>query len=462
MKKSISKISICLVIVMLFTVMFSSCGLFGSGSDDEKEDTLYTILYNDGRETRTIQVKNGEVYSISYIPSKDGYDFLGLYDSEAGGTQYVTASGVSVSAFTDKKNMTLFPKFKPKEYTVVLDYGEGVSTDITQFKIERDAQFPPLPADVYVSDKHYMNFIGWYSDSNWNTQSIKVSGADGVSDKTFNADFAGLLNGEGKAVLHARFEKQQYTVTFYDNKYNVIKEVTANHGDDIDTVSKGIKIGGQNVVGWTRYPGGTTRFEGAVEENLELYPFAYLQTKNIKFSVDRCEQDNGYKPTSTDIGWWHSGYEVVELETQNLVQNEDSSYSVAAAWYPVTLNIKLLSNPGSLPITGSEQNKYISSDTYQNAIYGTNISGTAVGKGAYYVCIEYTDGSRYEKNATDIFNGKKQGDSLALNIPNETGKTITKISVVVVYEIFAGAPGVMGIWWKDFPNYRCSAVLNIK
>ena len=179
MKKSISKISICLVIVMLFTVMFSSCGLFGSGSDDEKEDTLYTILYNDGKETRTIQVKNGEVYSISYIPSKDGYDFLGLYDSEAGGTQYVTASGVSVSAFTDKKNMTLFPKFKPKEYTVVLDYGEGVSTDITQFKIERDAQFPPLPADVYVSDKHYMNFIGWYSDSNWNTQSIKVSGADG-------------------------------------------------------------------------------------------------------------------------------------------------------------------------------------------------------------------------------------------------------------------------------------------
>ena len=119
MKKIISKISICLVIVMLFTVMFSGCGLFGGGADDEKEDTLYTILYNDGKETRTIQVRNGQVYSLSDIPSKDGYDFLGLYDSEAGGTQYVTASGVSVSAFTDKKNMTLFPQFKPKEYNSI-------------------------------------------------------------------------------------------------------------------------------------------------------------------------------------------------------------------------------------------------------------------------------------------------------------------------------------------------------
>ena len=122
----------------------------------------------------------------------------------------------------------------------------------------------------------------------------------------------------------------------------------------------------------------------------------------------------------------------------------------------------MVSNPGSLPITGSEQKKNISSDTYQNAIYGTNISGKAVGEGAYYVCIEYTDGSKYEKNATDILKGKKQGDSVALNIPNDTGKTIKKISVVVVYEIFAGAPGVMGIWWKDYVNYRCTAVLNIK
>lgn len=459
MKKSSSLICIVFALIFILSFTFSGCGLFGN-STTETDDKTYKIMYSDGAKIHTIEVKNGEIYSLSSIPSKDGYDFLGLYDAEVGGTQYVTASGVSVSAFNDKKNMTLFPQFKPREYTVVLDYGEGAAVGITEFQIERDEKFPILPSGVYIPNKHYMNFIGWYSDSNWHTQAIKVCGEDGVSDKTFDANFVGLLNDDGKAILHARFEKQKYTVTFYDNANNVIKEATVSYGDDINTVSKGIKVGGQQVIGWTKYPNGE-RFKGAVLEDLELYPYAYLQTSSKKFNIDRCDDGNGYKPTSNDLGW-HKSFDIVELEMQNLVRNDNSTYSVAADWYPVTLNIKLVSNPAALPITGSEQIKNISSDTYKNAVYGTNISGKTIGMGAYYVCLEYSDGSKFEKSATDIFNGKKQGDTLALNIPNDSNKTINKISVVVVYEIFAGAPGVMGIWWKDFHNFRCTAVLNIK
>ena len=47
---------------------------------------------------------------------------MGLYDAEVGGTQYVSASGASLSPFNDGKNMVLFPQFKAKDYTVILDY----------------------------------------------------------------------------------------------------------------------------------------------------------------------------------------------------------------------------------------------------------------------------------------------------------------------------------------------------
>ena len=457
MKKGISKISICVALTLLFSIMFSACGLFGGNSKDG--DKKYTIMYSDGSETKTLEVKNGDLYSITPI-EKDGYVFLGLFDAEAGGTQYVTASGLSVAPFTDKRNIVLYPQFKGKEYTVVLDYGEAQVTGKQTFKIERGSALPALPAQLYISDKYYMNFIGWYAVKGSN--SIQVSGEDGLSEIKFDDNLAKYCDGS-ELVLYARFEKQKYTVTFLNNDGTKIKEKTATHGDSIDAVAKGISTGGQTVIGWSRIPNGT-RFDGEIEENLNLYPVAFLKESTVGLDLKNCKNDNGYNSNAQadeeDDRARHNGFRVVGLSVSNIEQRNDGKYTIPADWYASTIGIKIMANPSALPINNNEcQSKYIENDTYNGSVTGTNISNKSIGKGAYYVKVMYEDGTVYEKNATNFLDGKNQGDIIPLNIPFEKCKKIQYVHVTVVYELFCGAPGFMGVWWKEFTNWRCTATM---
>ena len=96
--------------LLIFAVIFS---LFGCGGGDNESsatdtETVYVIQYADDTGTHTINVKNGELYSLESLPSKTGYEFLGLFDAEVGGTQYVSATGTAVAAFTDNKNIVLY------------------------------------------------------------------------------------------------------------------------------------------------------------------------------------------------------------------------------------------------------------------------------------------------------------------------------------------------------------------
>lgn len=85
MKISRSIAGVCLSLVLLFTFMLSGCEMFENWFKDE-EEPVYTVMYTDGAKTYTIEVKNGDVYSIEKpLPSKQGYDFIGLYDAEIGG-----------------------------------------------------------------------------------------------------------------------------------------------------------------------------------------------------------------------------------------------------------------------------------------------------------------------------------------------------------------------------------------
>ena len=120
------------------------------------------------------------------------------------------------------------------------------------------------------------------------------------------------------------------------------------------------------------------------------------------------------------------------------------------------LRYHLLQNPKDLPDDNSKVTKDICDDS-ETSVDGTSISGR-IGKGAYWVRVTYTDYSQEEYVARNFLaNAVKDGyidlipsDSLATN------KAIAKIEVVVVYEMFTGAPGVLGIWWKDYTNWRCT------
>jgi hypothetical protein len=112
-------------------------------------------------------------------------------------------------------------------------------------------------------------------------------------------------------------------------------------------------------------------------------------------------------------------------------------------------------NSDGLPTSSGESDKYISGDTYSGAVYGTNLSGEKLDKGAYYIQVRYTNGLIYESNARDIFGKTKSGDTIDISGGIDTGKTIESISIVVVYEICTYKQKK-----ASFTNWRCSTTLN--
>lgn len=119
------KNKVILVLLLLFTLTISLVACVKDGNDGDKTtgetQTSFVIQYTDDTGTFNISVEDGQPYAMSTVPYREGYDFVGLFDSKVGGTQYTDEYGASLMVFTDKKNIVLFPRFEAKKFTVVLD-----------------------------------------------------------------------------------------------------------------------------------------------------------------------------------------------------------------------------------------------------------------------------------------------------------------------------------------------------
>lgn len=93
-----------------------------------------------------------------------------------------------------------------------------------------------------------------------------------------------------------------------------------------------------------------------------------------------------------------------------------------------------------------------------NKVYGTSIN-KAIGYGAVYIRVSYTDGTATSAFATDIMNGKIAEEYI--NILNVTdinineAKTISEISIHLAYEIEGFWQGIFGIWDSTYTNWHC-------
>ena len=119
---NVKKIKLILAIAIMILVI-----VFLAGCNDDKEDETvptqseYTIYYIDDSGMHQLIVQTGKVYSIETIPSKTGYNFLGLFDAEIGGVQYINSSGVSLQPFNNQQDLVLYAQYAPKEYTLILE-----------------------------------------------------------------------------------------------------------------------------------------------------------------------------------------------------------------------------------------------------------------------------------------------------------------------------------------------------
>ncbi len=217
-KKFFAKVSAVMAMMLAVCFAFTGCGgLFGGGNsdDDDQEDNTpkeYTIQYTDAAGTHTLTVTNGALYQLDSVPYKYGYEFLGLYDAETAGTQYVGANGAAVAPYPDNASKVLYPRFKPIDYTVILNYGEAAVTGARSFTVAYDAALPALPTDLTLA---HNVFKGWYTQEG--------CGGTQVADIYGNIPAVAVLNNTNfkpddvnrRVNLYAGFELQKYAVTFH-------------------------------------------------------------------------------------------------------------------------------------------------------------------------------------------------------------------------------------------------------
>ncbi len=347
MKNKLIFLSVALV--MLLALSFTACS--GNGETEPPAPKTYTIQYTDNVGNHTITVKTGEVYSLEAIPQKTGYDFLGLFDMEEGGTQYVTSTGNSLSAFNDGRNMTLFPQFKAKEYTLVLDYQGAEVTGTRQISVSYDSMIGSLPTNLTIANK---NFTGWYTQPD--KQGVQVADKYGVlpatskvTEKNFDlSDPDGIIN------LYAGFKYQEYTLTLYIGESSVPEEILVEWGTHISSVQTETRVDGKAVLTWSKSKNDTALanvFNGKVDGDMILYSAEYAPVidfnsmggENVNSIVNRAGNTISLptpkRENYTFIGW----FDTTGTQFTSTVMPE-ASITLNAKWQA---NIMLNENGGT-------------------------------------------------------------------------------------------------------------------
>ena len=277
MKRRICITTVAVAITLIASSCFGSCfGCGGYEGGESPEPITYTVQYTDDGGVHTVTVTKGEPYSISAIPEKFGYEFLGLFDAETGGTKFVNAQGSSVSPFNDNASIVLYPQYKAKEYTLVLDYQGAEISGARQFTVNYGENLPELPKNLKLD---YHDFSGWYTAKDCEGTQVAdkyglVPVVSEVNEKNFNLSVDSTI-----IYLYAGFKAKTYTVTFNYGAGEESEEVKVEHGTPIKSVitTKRDK-NGWGVLTWSKLPNDTTGsgiFDGKVTDDLVLYAVEY-------------------------------------------------------------------------------------------------------------------------------------------------------------------------------------------
>ncbi len=189
---------------------FTSC--FGK----KENATEYTLMYSDGVDTHMLTVEYGSVFSLptEHIPQKEGYKFLGWFDSEEFGKQYVTEKGMCTEPYAEKSNLVLYPQFEANEYKLVFHYGFG-EVSVPYTAVRSDEQIVGLPTPSTSGEYHYYAFEGWYTQENGEGE--KLCEANGASLHPFGANFRALANQDGTLNVYANYKAKEYTAELDPN-----------------------------------------------------------------------------------------------------------------------------------------------------------------------------------------------------------------------------------------------------
>lgn len=257
------------------TMFLTGCSAFTKKDNTPKE---YIIQYTDDVGVHTLNVTDGMPYSLDVVPIKKGYEFVGLFDAEVGGTQYVSSSGSSLAPYSDKKNLVLFPQYKALDYTVILDYQGAAVTGSRQFTVPYGSSIPELPKNLIVNHKE---FAGWYTEENCG--GVQVADQYGLIPLVSIVNEQNFDTGRSSITLYAGFKAEMHTITFCFETGMKTEEVEVAYNTPISQVVPKTRVDGKAVLTWSKTQDGSV-WIGEVTDDMVLYAVEYAPV--IDFDIN--------------------------------------------------------------------------------------------------------------------------------------------------------------------------------
>ena len=204
----------------------------------------YTVTFNSngGSAVKAQTVKNGAKASKPASPTKSGYAFKGWYSDKSLTKAYNFNSAV-------KANLTLYAKWEKKAtYTVTFNANGGTAVKAQSVSSGAKASRPADPAKAGHA------FKGWYTDKSL----------------TEAYDFGSAVKSD--LALYAKWEANEYTVTFVSNGGTSVPRQTVAYGAKASRPSDPT-LDGSQFAGWYADAACTEAYDfgSAVKANLTLY-----------------------------------------------------------------------------------------------------------------------------------------------------------------------------------------------
>ena len=172
------------------------------------EENKYTVTFDPGENgtvtEKTREVTYGKPYGELPTPTRPGYTFDGWYDPDGNKIQDTDIADIL-------KDTTFTAKWIGEKHTLIFDY-DGGNGNIQNKIIKNGEQYGELPN----ATKEGHTFIGWFDEDD--NQVTKETIANTTTDIT----------------VHAKYEKEIYTITFKNDDGTILSQTTVKYGEDAE------------------------------------------------------------------------------------------------------------------------------------------------------------------------------------------------------------------------------------
>ena len=257
----------------------------------------YTISFNSngGSNVDNISKKYGEEVTAPTNPTKEGYIFVGWYSDQELTNQYIFTT-------MPNQNLTLYAKWRKNTYTIKFETNGG--TELEDIDVEYD--------DIIIKPtdpkKEGYTFDDWYTD---NTLTEK-----------YNFDLPVSRN----ITLYAKWEINNYTISFETDGGNEIPSMTVRYNNSITPPANPQKDG-YDFVHWVDDDNEVFTFGNMPGHNITLYAIWEEKEYTISFnsnggsnveSITAKYQENINEPVDPvkedyKFAGWYRNSELTEL-----------------------------------------------------------------------------------------------------------------------------------------------------